>query len=673
MILAASGIDKLVLAIIQGVPAGSVFALIAIGFVLTYKTSGVFNLVFGAQAFVSAAAYFELHTRRGWPIWSAALLSIVVLAPLLGLALERLVFRNLRTASPVAKLVAAVGLMVAVPELFKILINFDRSPSFGAVGLVPDGQHVYQLFGRYPVTRDEIVQFLVALIGAAVLAALFRFTHVGLRMRAVVESPRMAELKGVNAERISSMSWALSSLYAGLAGVLLAPRFVTIQPSFFFGLVMVAIAAAALGRLVSLPWALAGGMLLGVVNTVLATYVPSDSIVGQNLGPSLPFVVLFAVLVFSPAIRRQRAVTDPLATVDPPPPGLAPSAHSRSLKFATSAAATLLLAGAVLWVIGSANGFWLLLATEAVVYSVIFLSVTVFTGMAGQISLALASFAAIGAFTTMQLADHFGMSVLLGAVIGSVLAAFVGAVLSLPVLRLGGIWLALATLAFALFFDAVLVRLSWVGGASLQQATVPRPVIGSIDFASDKNFFVLSCVVLAIVGTLVILLRGGTTGSFLHALRSSEMAAESIGIVPWRSRMFAFSLSAGIAALGGSLLAMRQGFVNYDANFKPFVGLFWLVLVVTLSSRKVQGAIQAGIGFRIFPQLVLINWLHLSPSWQFVLFGFAAVMYSKHPEGLLEHGQRRVLGGIQHLLDRRVTSRAGDPASAALPAAGGST
>ena len=651
--LAVEGFDKFFQALLQGIPVGSVFALIAIGFTLTYKTSGVFNLVFGAQAYVSAATYFELHVRRHWAIWSAVLVAVVVIAPLLGVLLERLVFRHLRGARPAAKLITAVGLMVAIPQLFQIVANFDREPSFGAVGIVPDGRTVYQLFGRYPLTRDELVQFVVAVGAAALLASLFTFTRIGLRMRAVVESPRMAELRGINAERISAVSWALSSLFAGLAGVLLAPRFVTVQPSFFFELVVVAIAAAALGRMVSLPWALIGGLLLGVLNTVLARYVPSRSIIGQNLGPSLPFLALFAVVVFSPSIRRDPGANDPMATVDPPPPGIGSGIGDPRLKLAARLFTGAIAVAIAVWALGFANDFWLLLLTEAVIYAVIFLSVTVFTGLGGQVSLALASFSAIGAFTTMQFAQRWGTSVIVGAVAGAAIAAVVGALLSVPVLRLGGIWLALATLAFALFFDAVLVKFSWVGGTQLQQAKVPRPLLGPIDFRSDKSFLVLCCVVLTLVGGVVVLVRGGTTGSSLKALRGSEVAAASIGLVPWRSRMIAFSLSSAIAALGGALLAMSQGFVNYDANFKPFVGLFWLVLVITLSSRTVQGAIQAGFAFRVFPQLVLIQWLHLSPTWQFVGFGLAAVSYSRHPEGLLEHGQRRLLARFERSVEPR--------------------
>jgi branched-subunit amino acid ABC-type transport system permease component len=696
-VLAASTLDDFIQALLQGIPIGAVYALIAVGFVLTYKTSGVFNLAFGAQAFASAAMYFELHIRREWPIWAALLVSVFVLAPLIGLVLERLIFRRLRGAPASAKLVVTIGLAVAIPELVKLALDFGREPSFGAVGIVPDGAIVYQFLGEYPISRNEIAQIVVAIVGALLLAALFRYTSLGLKMRAVVESPRMTELAGVDADRVSAFSWALSSTFAGLAGVLLAPRFANLDQAFFFELVVVAIAAAALGRLISLPMALFGGLLLGIVNIQLATFLPREgswSILKQNLGPSLPFVVLFLIIVLWPAISRQRDAGDPLSGVDPPPPALAAITRSHELTVFARVVGGVVLGGIALWAFTGASDFWLLLLTRTVIYAVIFLSITVFTGFTGDIPLSQAAFAAIGGFTTMQLADRWDVNVLAGLVVGVLIAAAVGALLAVPVLRLAGIWLSLATLAFALFFDSVLVKFSWVNGQSLQEPFVPRPLIGPIDFGdSDRAYLALCIVFFAVVATIVVLLREGTTGQRLRALRGSELAAASIGISAARARILTFMLSAGVAAVGGSLLAMQNGRVGYDANYRPFIGLFWIVLVVVMGTRTVEGAGWAAAAFILFPVFILdmgfnppdfitdlpiIGWVHetvfpLDPAWRFVFFGFAAVSFAKHPEGVLEAGKRRNMARMQVRLDRYRARRAGDSGPADLDGPGGAT
>jgi branched-chain amino acid transport system permease protein len=688
MIAAASIAEDLFRGVLQGLPPGTVYALVALGFVLAYKTSGVFNLAFGAQAYVSAAMYFQAREVWGWDIVPAFVVSVLVLAPAIGLVLERLIFRHLQTSSSVAKLVVAIGLTVAIPSIFELLVGFQPVAGRTPEGIVPDGATVfYDPFGVYSFSRNELVAMAVALTATAALAALFRFTDLGLRMRAVVESPRMTELAGIRADRVSAFSWALSSLFAGLAGVLIAPRFNTLAAGDFFSLVVVAIAAAAVGALVSLPRAFLGGIGLGVLIALAHTFLPrwSDThpliaSIEENVTPAMPFVVLFALLVLWPALRTARDQADPLAAVDPPPPSLAALDRSRTLTLATRTFGVLAVVLTGLVVFTRADSSWLFMVTQAVILGTIFLSITVITGMAGEISLCQGTFAAIGGFAAFQLTDRMGMSVMLAAVIGAALAAAIGALLSLPIMRLGGVWVAIATLAFAYFFDSVMIRMPFVGGGDtslLQGTRVPRPAIGPWDLADDKKFLVLAIVVFVLTALAVIQIREGTVGRTLRAVRGSEVAAQSIGISPVRARILAFSLSAFIAGLGGALLAMHQENVNYTGNFAPFVALFWLVIVVSLGSRTVEGAVQAAIAFALFDAVILkgafVGWIlrdadhipsffPLSPSWRLVLFGLGAIQFARHPEGLVENGKRKAHRRVERIAARL---RGGGPSGGA--------
>ena len=110
-------------AVARGIPLGCVFALVAVGLVLTYRTAGVFNLAFGAQAFVSAAVYYVARSRHDWPIWAAFIVAVLVVAPLLGWFLDRALYRHLRTANAVAKLVTTLGLLVAIPQITRLLLD----------------------------------------------------------------------------------------------------------------------------------------------------------------------------------------------------------------------------------------------------------------------------------------------------------------------------------------------------------------------------------------------------------------------------------------------------------------------------------------------------------------------------------------------------------------------
>jgi ABC-type branched-subunit amino acid transport system permease subunit len=209
---------------------------------------------------------------------------------------------------------------------------------------------------------------------------------------------------------------------------------------------------------------------------------------------------------------------------------------------------------------------------------------------------------------------------------------------------------AIATLAFAFFFDAVLVKQSWIGGDSLARSKIPRPVIGSIDFEDDANFLLLGVVVLAISALGVYLFSRGTTGRKLRALGGSEIASRSIGISPVRARVAAFALSGFLAAIGGGMLAIGQGSVNYGTSFVPFLALFWLIVVVTFGVRQPSGAIVAAAFFILFEAVFLkgtfIGWIlrdearipdlfPLAPDWRYILFGLGTIQYARHPEGVL--------------------------------------
>jgi len=680
--------EDLIRGVLQGLPPGAVYGLIAIGFVLAYKTSGVFNLAFGAQAYVSAALYFQARNEWGWASAPAFVLSVLIVAPALGLVLERLIFRRLPPGSTLAKLVIAIGLSVAIPALFEIVVGFEPVAGATPEGLLSDGASVfYDPTGLYPFSRNELTAAVAALLSTAALAALFRFTNIGLQMRAVVESPRMTELNGIRSERVSAFSWALSSTFAGLAGVLIAPRFNTLAAPDFFNLVVVAVAAAAVGKLVSLPGALLGGLGLGVLISVVNTFLPDLATtyswlepIQENLTPAMPFIVLFGLVTLWPALRATSEHVDPLRSVDPPLP--APAALTRSPLLTRL---TVVFGISFFLVVGFAvftrsDASWLFLVTQAVIMSLIFLSITVLTGFAGLISLCQGAFAAIGGFAVFQLADRFGFPVLTGALIGAVIAATVAALLAVPLVRLGTVWVAIATLAFAAFFDAVLVRMPFLGGGGtslLQGTRVPRPVLGPWDLADDRLFLAVALAVLVVAAVGVKQLRGGTVGRTLQALRGSEVAAQSIGISPTRARITAFAISGFLAGLGGAMLAIHQKNVNYATNFAPFAALFWMVVVVSLGARTVEGASYSGATFALMDRLVLrgalLTWIlrseellpgvfPISPKWRFVLFGLATISFARHPEGLIESGKRRWYTRIERWTGP--SSRGPDPAPA---------
>lgn len=637
---------------IPAVPVGCVYALVAAGLVLTYKTSGVFNLAFGAQAYVSAVVFYEAVGSGHWPKWLAVLVSVVLVGPLLGLVLDRGLFRFMRTASTAVKLISGLGLLVGIPSIVQFV--FGNGRKLGPPTLVSHRAAQHLVWRRYGFTENQLVTVLVTLAVVAALGALFKWSALGLKMRAVVESPRMVQLAGINADRVATSAWMLSGFLAGLAGVLLAPLFAEVDANDFTTLLVVAIAAAAVGRLSNLPLTLAGGVLLGVGQQTITGYLPLNSILATGLRPSFPFLVLVLLLLFLPGLRQRREAVDPLAACDPPPPALAATMRDERLNRLNLISAPILILVFV-WVSQLFVSNRLLIFTQGIVYSTIFLSITLITGLAGQLSLCQATFAGVGAFTTAQLATNHGMPVLAAMLIAAVVAAALGALVAIPALRLGGLYLSLATLAFALMADYVLFPLRQVSGG-LAGVDVPRPVVGPVDFSSDWPFLLLSLAVLVVCSFVVILVRKGTLGRYLAALRGSELAATTIGINPVRAKITIFALSAGIAGIGGALLGTFDRHVAAD-DFSYFFSLFFMVLVLTTGSRTVEGAINAGIAFALFPELLghLETWTHLHnlQILEFAGFGFGAITFAKHPEGIVEANKRKSMQRLVAWMDRR--------------------
>ncbi|MGH9295052.1 MAG: ABC transporter permease subunit, partial [Acidimicrobiales bacterium] len=495
------------------------------------------------------------------------------------------------------------------------------------------------------INGTELSVVVLTIAATLLLSLMFHFTQTGLRMRAVAESPRMVELAGVNADRVGMTTWMLSSFLAGLAGVMLAPVFGDLQPLNFTDLLVAATAAAAAGSLTSLPWTFLGGICLGLAEELLGGYLPSGHVLSSGIRPAFPFVVLLGLLLFLPGLRRRWGRTvDPLAGCDPPPPPIVSRVREPVLRRASrgmvGAVVAAFLVSCLTWVSGS----WVFTFSQGLALAIIFLSLVLLTGMSGQISLCQAAFAGVGAFTAGQLATHFNISILACILIAGVAAAALGSIVALPALRLGGLALALATLAFGLLADNIGFQYSWSGNGE-SGISVPRPSLGPINFTSDRAYFCLVVVVLALAVLLVAAIGRGTTGRQLAALRGSELAAASIGIDPARTKVIVFSLSAALAGVGGALYGSLETSVSAD-DFSTLLSLVFVVVVATTGVYTIEGAIEAGLGYVVINSLLSSN---LGSRWSNLLqlfFGIGAVLYVIHPEGGTEY-MKRVL--IEHL------------------------
>jgi branched-chain amino acid transport system permease protein len=616
---------------IVGVVTGSIYAVAASGLVVTYTTSGVFNIAHGAVGMLMAFVYWQVRYDWGWPTPVSLAFVLLVAAPLLGALVERTLARNLARASLVSSLVVTIGLLLV---LMAVALNIWP----------PEGRRVDGFFspggfdlGPVFVTWHQATTVLVALAVAIGLRLLMFRTRAGVTMRAVVDHRSLATLTGARPGLTSALSWALGASLAALAGILLAPV-LQLNVQALTLLVVNAYAAAMVGRLRSVPLTFVGALVLGLVESYAVGYLPSDGIF-TNLRVAMPTLLLFVALLLIPE-GRVRPGADIVARM-PRPTGL-----SRSV---------LAAAGLV-----AAAGLFALLADEATLSRVapglalglVALSLVPLTGWAGQVSLCQMTFAGLGAFAMAELAPGGSAVGLLAAV---AIAVPVGALVALPTVRLRGLYLALATLAFAVLMDYMFFIRPDVFG-ELGAVRVERLHIGGVSFAGERAYFVLLAAVFGLTAVGLLALRRGSFGRRLSALRDSPTAATMMGLDTRVTKLQVFALSSAIAAVGGALLAgLRQ--TATAADYTMFSSLPVVLLAVLGGITAVSGALVGGLVLAGFPVLAdEITWLE---SLALLGPGIIGITLARRPDGLvlqfsdLWSGRRRAApAGAEELPDR---------------------
>jgi ABC-type branched-subunit amino acid transport system ATPase component/branched-subunit amino acid ABC-type transport system permease component len=622
---------ELINLVVSGLVTGALYAMLASALTLTYTTSGMFNFGQGGVAFATAYLFFQLNTGQHVPAVPAAAVSILLFAPLLGWVLHRFLFRGLREAPIAARLVATLGLLIVLPAATLGLVDLLKAslgwklPStemvFGTPGLGPNPPEIWRPSEGLTINSNQVAMLIAGVLCAGGLWFIVRHTRLGLEMRAAVSRPGLAALRGVDPDRSSAVSWIISCVIAGLSGVLLAPLF-TLAPASYNVLIFVAIPAVVLGRMRSIPIVFTGALGLGVVQNLVAGYTDLASTI-SGFTTAVPFIILFGLLFFFGGERGRRAGT--MAEERPPMDHLAGvSPLRRRLPWAVT---VLLMA---IFVLFFASDFWSGLMARGLAATLVMLSFTVVTGIGGMVSLAQSTFVITGGFTTGILMSH-GWLFVPAAIAATLAAALVGLIVALPTGRLGGLPLALATLALAYLGENLIFQIDGVSNGS-DGWTVPRPVLGPIDTGDTRVLFV---VLLALVGLVMLLIRnlvGSASGRAMLAVRSTEPGAMTMGVAAGRVKLAVFAISAAIAGFGGVMLSTVSGRIT-NLDYPVLLGLVWLATAVTFGIRRPAGAFLAGMGSAVLPQLLAP--VTGSPYVLQILFGLGAINLAKNSDGLL--------------------------------------
>jgi branched-chain amino acid transport system permease protein len=592
--------------VLAGLGGGAVVASLALGLVLCYRTSGVVNFAQAAMGGYVAFAYFEFRESGDVvlpliglpnlfhvitnPSLFSSLVFAVIAAALLGAAVYWLLFRPLRRAPALARIVASLGLMLYLQESMRI-----RFPTSGAAVVTrhPVLPEAPVRFLDTSVTQNRLLLALLVIIVTVVLWAVFRFTRFGLMTRAAAGNEKGALLIGIPSDRVALVNWVIASVITGLAVILIEP-IAGLDPATTSLLVMPALAAALLGGLSSFAIATAAGLGIGMLQALILGYVVQPDttwipswLPATGLQQAVPVVLILVALVW-----RGNALPDRSALVERSLPASPTPRHPlRWLVLLGGAASVGLLT------FDAAHRQALIVS---MVFALLALSVVVVTGYVGQISLAQLAFAGIAGFTVIGLGGR-GLPFPIAAVGAALVATAVGVLVGLPAARVRGMSLAIATLAIAIAIEQlVLASVAFSGGPAGKSAPVPTLfgidvgifAPGSDNFRPVFGFVVLAVLSLACLG--VANLRRNRTGLRWLAVRANERAAAAAGIDVSRAKVGAFAVSSFLAGLCGVLMAYSATTLS-TTSFMVIGALVALAFTYLCGISSISGALLAGL------------------------------------------------------------------------------
>jgi ABC-type branched-subunit amino acid transport system ATPase component/ABC-type branched-subunit amino acid transport system permease subunit len=589
-------VSTVILFLILGLGSGAVYAALSLGLVVTYRSSGVVNLASAAIALYIAYTYAYLRMGElvdpvpglsptvslgTGPLgfWPAFLISLAV-AGLLGALLYALVFRPLRAAPAAAKAVASVGVMIVLQALLATQLGSSAvtvAPIFPA--------HTYQMLGsRVPGDRLWSAAIIIAL--SIALGLWFRLSRFGLATRAAAESEKGAFVTGLSPQRIALVNWALSTVIAGVGGVLVAP-IVPLTPDSYSLFIVAALAAALVGNFTRIGVTVAAAVVIGMLQSE-ATYLQTKSwMPSSGLTDLVPLLVILIFLVLrGQELPSRGAIIQKTLGRAPRPRGY-------------------VVPGAVIVVLGLGSlavthGSMRAAVITTLVMAVIALSQVVVTGFTGQISFAQLTLAGVGAFSLTRIQQQLHVPFPFAPLLAAVVAMAIGVIVGLPALRIRGLPVAVTTLALAaalqdLWFD----NPDYNGGFA--GAPVSDPKIFGLDLGVGAGhsyphlgFGILCLIVLLLAAGGVALVRRSRLGAAMLAVRANERSAAASGVSVAQVKLIAFAIGGFLAGLGGAMLAYQQTSADYS-SYTAVGSVTFFATVYIAGITSVSGGINAGV------------------------------------------------------------------------------
>ena len=639
--------------LVQGVITGLGYGLLAMGLVLIYKTNRILNFAQGQLGVVAEVFLVKCFYDFGFNYWFSLALALGLSAAV-G-ALSELLLRRLSDRPRVLVMVATIGLS-------QVLFVFTALPFIRPHDLYkpfPVPFDVTFHIGTYVFTPGEVMTLVVAPIVAIGLAALVKWSTWGLAMRAMAENRDSARLSGVWTRRTSTVAWTVAGVLSAFTAILTSPgQTSSLTEVLSPELLLLALTAAIVGAMTSLTAAFVSAIVVGVVQEILVWNLPDPAQVDLVLFAIVLIILLVRVAALQTGNRREERST----WLEGTRVRLRDEGVLRRRVGGTGVGVVILLAALAPLVLSTGRTY---LLSQICIYAMIALSMTVLTGWAGQVSLGQFGLVAVGAL----LAAHLGTSVPLVVLLplAGAVTAVVAVIIGLPALRVRGLYLAVSTLAFNLWFmESVLGTTCWnvplvgkrmcTGLPNPQSTLLTRPSLFGIDLGSERAFAWFSLVLLVLSVLMVRLWRDKGVARRLMAVRDNETGAGAMGIPLARTKLLAFALSGFIAGYAGVCLAFATQRIS-TSTFDPTYSVLVVSMVVIGGLGAIDGAVLGAIYLVGLPAM-----FGTTSTIQFLTSGLGLLVFILYLPGGLAELLHRLADVVTLGIERLTAGRAGPTA-----------
>ena len=639
--------------LVQGVITGLGYGLLAMGLVLIYKTNRILNFAQGQLGVVAAVFLVKCFYDFGFNYWFSLALALGLSAAV-G-ALSELLLRRLSDRPRVLVMVATIGLS-------QVLFVFTALPFIRPHDLYkpfPVPFDVTFHIGTYVFTPGEVMTLVVAPIVAIGLAALVKWSTWGLAMRAMAENRDSARLSGVWTRRTSTVAWTVAGVLSAFTAILTSPgQTSSLTEVLSPELLLLALTAAIVGAMTSLTAAFVSAIVVGVVQEILVWNLPDPAQVDLVLFAIVLIILMVRVAALQTGNRREERST----WLEGTRVRLRDEVVLRRRVGGTGVGVVILLAALAPLVLSTGRTY---LLSQICIYAMIALSMTVLTGWAGQVSLGQFGLVAVGAL----LAAHLGTSVPLVVLLplAGAVTAVVAVIIGLPALRVRGLYLAVSTLAFNLWFmESVLGTTCWnvplvgkrmcTGLPNPQSTLLTRPSLFGIDLGSERAFAWFSLVLLVLSVLMIRLWRDKGVARRLMAVRDNETGAGAMGIPLARTKLLAFALSGFIAGYAGVCLAFATQRIS-TSTFDPTYSVLVVSMVVIGGLGAIDGAVLGAIYLVGLPAM-----FGTTSTIQFLTSGLGLLVFILYLPGGLAELLHRLADVVTLGIERLTAGRAGPTA-----------